>query len=195
MVIASLSALALNVHFGALLTSYILLVLSYSLGLKHHLVVDVLVIAAGFVLRLVAGAVVTGSPLCPATVLLVLFGALLAATTKRSAEKQRYSGTDVPSLTVRRYPFWLLDALARGALVCLLMTYLTWVLLTPKAGWLSPVLWISCASFLFCLLRYRLLTYRGYGEFSEDLLSDPLMFICGFIWILTLMAGVHAPSI
>ena len=59
---------------------YVLLLLLYSLVLKHVVIIDVLIIAAGFVLRAVAGAVAVavpiGSWLLVCTTLLALFLAL-----------------------------------------------------------------------------------------------------------------------
>lgn len=55
LVVALALAVVLNWAFGVILLSYILLNLAYSLKLKHVVIVDVLVIAAGFVLRVGAG--------------------------------------------------------------------------------------------------------------------------------------------
>ncbi len=48
---------ALNIAFGALMLLYLLLQLAYSFKLKHVAIIDVLTIAAGFVIRVAAGVV------------------------------------------------------------------------------------------------------------------------------------------
>ena len=68
----------LDVSFGVIVTSYLLLQIAYSLMLKNVVIVDVLTIAAGFVLRVAAGVVLVNaerfSPwLYVSTVLLALF--------------------------------------------------------------------------------------------------------------------------
>lgn len=64
-------------NFGLVVLSYFLLNLFYSLYLKHVVILDVMSVAAGFVLRAVAGALVIGvtisSWLVVCTILLALF--------------------------------------------------------------------------------------------------------------------------
>jgi 4-hydroxybenzoate polyprenyltransferase len=70
-------AFFLSPMFAAVLLMYILLMSAYSRWLKHLVIVDVFVIAAGFVLRAVGGAVVVEIPISPwlyvCTILLALF--------------------------------------------------------------------------------------------------------------------------
>ena len=47
----------LNIGFGLLMTLYLLMQLAYSFKLKHMAIIDVLTIAAGFVIRVAAGVV------------------------------------------------------------------------------------------------------------------------------------------
>ena len=72
--------LTVNLNFFIISASYILLIIIYSLILKHLVIVDVLVISAGFVIRAVAGAlaieVTVSSWLIVCTFLLALFLAL-----------------------------------------------------------------------------------------------------------------------
>jgi 4-hydroxybenzoate polyprenyltransferase len=70
-------AFLLSPMFAGVLLAYVLLMGMYSRWLKHLVIVDVLVIAAGFVLRAVGGAVVVDIPISPwlyvCTILLALF--------------------------------------------------------------------------------------------------------------------------
>jgi len=51
------AAFALNVQFGVISLAYLLLMIAYSFYLKNHVIVDVMTIAAGFVLRVAGGVV------------------------------------------------------------------------------------------------------------------------------------------
>lgn len=68
---------ALTPGFAAVLAGYMLLNIAYSLYLKHHVIVDVFAISAGFVLRAAGGAVVLSVPISPwlyvCTIVLSLF--------------------------------------------------------------------------------------------------------------------------
>jgi 4-hydroxybenzoate polyprenyltransferase len=70
-------AFLLSPRFAGVLAIYVLLMFAYSRWLKHLVLLDVFVIAAGFVLRAVGGAVVIDIPISPwlyvCTVLLALF--------------------------------------------------------------------------------------------------------------------------
>jgi 4-hydroxybenzoate polyprenyltransferase len=77
--------LAFLLHGGlfAIICGYVLLNIFYSLGLKHLSLVDVFIIALGFVLRIYAGAAVTGIPLSMWIVLMTFLLALFLALAKR----------------------------------------------------------------------------------------------------------------
>lgn len=79
-------AFLINAGFGSVLTVYLLMNVGYSLRLKHVVIVDVMIIAVGFVLRAVAGAVAIGVPPSPWLVLCTLTLALLVGFGKRRNE-------------------------------------------------------------------------------------------------------------
>ena len=79
-------AASLGTGFLVAAMLYPVLTLSYSLWLKHLVVIDVMAIAAGFVLRAGAGAVVIGVPISPWLYACTLFGALFIAFAKRRHE-------------------------------------------------------------------------------------------------------------
>ena len=72
--------------FGAVVLGYVILMLLYSLALKHIVIIDVFTIAAGFVLRAVAGAVVINVPISPWLYICTVLGALFIGFSKRRHE-------------------------------------------------------------------------------------------------------------
>ena len=74
---ASVAAFLLSVPFGAVALAYAVLLTAYSAGLKHVVIVDGLIIAAGFVLRALGGVLVLDIELSHwlllCTILLALF--------------------------------------------------------------------------------------------------------------------------
>ena len=65
---------------------YIVITLSYTLGLKHEPVIDLAAVASGFVLRAIAGGVVTDVPISQWFLIVTSFGSLFVVAGKRGAE-------------------------------------------------------------------------------------------------------------
>ncbi len=76
----------LGKSFGLIALSYLLLFVAYTLYLKHLVIIDVLVIAIGFVLRAVAGASVIKVEISPWLLICTILLALFLALSKRRHE-------------------------------------------------------------------------------------------------------------
>ncbi|GAB4529370.1 MAG: decaprenyl-phosphate phosphoribosyltransferase [Anaerolineae bacterium] len=77
----------LDIAFGLILTGYLALQVLYSFGLKNVVIIDVMVIAAGFVLRVAAGVpLVQAERFSPWLYLFTTLGALFLALGKRRQE-------------------------------------------------------------------------------------------------------------
>ncbi len=79
-------AIGLNFLFFVALATYLFLQVLYSLGLKNIPVIDILIIAAGFIIRIYAGAFVIDAHLSVWFLLCVISVALFLASGKRRAE-------------------------------------------------------------------------------------------------------------
>ena len=72
--------------FGLSVLIYLLMNLGYSFGLKRVMLVDIFVIAAGFMIRVLAGAFAIAVSISPWLVLCTLFISIFLASSKRRAE-------------------------------------------------------------------------------------------------------------
>jgi 4-hydroxybenzoate polyprenyltransferase len=72
--------------FGSVLCIYFLMNVGYSLHLKNVVILDVMIIAAGFVLRAIGGGFIIGVPLTPWFIICTLLLALFLAVSKRRNE-------------------------------------------------------------------------------------------------------------
>jgi 4-hydroxybenzoate polyprenyltransferase len=83
---AMIGAFILNLPFGLVTLSYVALNLAYSTWLKHVVILDVFSIATGFVLRVVAGALVVGVVMSHWLVICTTLLALFLGFGKRRSE-------------------------------------------------------------------------------------------------------------
>src|SRR5205823_9987933 len=75
-----------NILFALTLASYLVLMVLYSIRLKHVVLLDVFIIASGFVLRILAGAVVIPVAISPWLYLVTILLSLFLALSKRRHE-------------------------------------------------------------------------------------------------------------
>ncbi|RMB61959.1 decaprenyl-phosphate phosphoribosyltransferase [Tessaracoccus antarcticus] len=188
-------ALAVAVPQGwplvAVLGTYLVTTTAYSRWLKHQPIVDILVVAAGFVLRAVAGAVATGTVLSSWFLLVALFGSLFIVTAKRSAEHERFLSTGVARSTVQGYPTAWLQQVLTLALAGTVLSYATWALQYIGSDVSMPLLAVSVVPFLAVMLRYSLLVSLGAGEAPENLLGDRFLLVAGVLWAAAVGSAIY----
>ncbi len=100
-----------DINFNLVLSGYILLNISYSLLLKRIVIIDVLSIAMGFMLRVIAGALIISVPLSSWLILTTLFLSLFLAVTKRRSEFVIYENDNGTRRVLKDYNLKLIDQL------------------------------------------------------------------------------------
>ncbi len=80
------AAFALDWQMGLVVLGYTVLMIAYSYVLKHVVLIDLMVIAAGFVLRAMAGALAIDVPISAWLYVVTALGALFLGINKRRAE-------------------------------------------------------------------------------------------------------------
>jgi len=170
-------AFTLQRDFGLLVTGYALLQVAYTFLLKRIALVDVFVIAIGFVLRALGGALILQVPISPWLLLCTLMLALFLALCKRRHEKvvgEENATESRPSL--QNYDTRLLDQLisivSAATIVCYAL-YTLWPDTVEKFG--TAGLGFTIPFVMFGIFRYIDLVYRhdGGGKPERVLLTDP----------------------
>jgi decaprenyl-phosphate phosphoribosyltransferase len=171
-----LAASVVNVWLVAVLIVYIVLNLLYSTWLKRMPVIDIFCVAAGFVLRVYAGAVVIDVPLSSWMLVTTLAIALYLAAIKRRDELEVQG--DAARAVLGQYTVPLLDRFALMASVCAMVFYCMFVVTT------RPVLAFTIPFVLFGIFRYWFLVDRkGRGESPTDALwSDLPLAVTVVLW-------------
>ncbi len=190
-VLALVAALPLGWPLLAVLATYLAITTSYSRWLKHLPILDILVVASGFVLRALAGAVVTGTVLSSWFLLVALFGSLFIVTAKRYAEHEHYLVTGIARATVQGYPTAWLQQVLTLTLAGTVLTYATWALQYVGTDVSMPLLAISVVPFLAIMLRYALLVSLGAGEAPEHMLGDRFLLIAGLLWAAAVGGAIY----
>jgi 4-hydroxybenzoate polyprenyltransferase len=173
-------------HLGpacaAVLGLYLAMNLVYSLWLKHAVLVDVMVIALGFVLRVLAGVYALHAQPTVWIVLCMFFLALFLAVAKRRGELAVLHTPAVshrPVLAAYTLPF--LDALMA---VTATMTLACYVLYTVETPGHNASLIVTVPPVAYGIARYLLLVMGRGAEAAEELLTrDKGLIAAVLIWV------------
>jgi 4-hydroxybenzoate polyprenyltransferase len=177
-------AASLGTPFLLVASLYMLLTLTYSIWLKHLVLIDVFGISAGFVLRAVGGAVVIGVPVSPwlyvCTVLVSLF---LGFGKRRNELELMESNAAGHRKNLEQYSVDLLDQLI---LIVASVTIMAYSLYTFSAENLprDHSMMLTIPLVLYGVFRYLyLIRVRRQGGAPEDLfLTDPGLLGTAIAW-------------
>jgi decaprenyl-phosphate phosphoribosyltransferase len=196
--LAASIALALTVNNNLALTTggYIVLTTAYSSVLKHVAVVDLVAVAAGFVLRAVAGAAATDVPISDWFFIVTSFGALFMISGKRAAEAKEMGdgASEFRSVLAAYSPSYTayLRSVTSGAV---LVAYCLWAFEkaeTVGASVSVPWYQLSILPFVMAVLRYALVLDQGRGSAPEEIiLGDRPLQIIGLAWAVVFAIGVY----
>jgi 4-hydroxybenzoate polyprenyltransferase len=177
--------------FVATISGYFLLNVFYSAWLKHQVLWDVFIVAAGFVLRALAGAFAVLVPISPWFYLATTFLALFLALGKRRAEMAQL-GEDAGRhrAILRDYTMQLLDQLLAVVVTCTLITYSLYTFQGENA---SHALMITIPFVLFGVFRYMYLIYVKHegGQPDEVLLHDRQILSAVVLCVLTVLVLLY----
>jgi len=187
------AATAITPGLGAVACGYLALTMSYSLWLRRVVVLDIFAIAAGFVLRAIAGGVATDIYLSRWFVIVTASCAVYLVAGKRYAELRDDEDPAHPAgpvrATLRRYSLRQLRLTLLAAATVAVGAYTGWAFTRP-----SHVLWygLSIAPLVLWLGRYASLIGAGAGQAPEELiLRDRTLLALSVAWACLFLGGVY----
>lgn len=174
---------------------YVAVQFAYSFYLKHQPIYDLSAVAAGFVLRAIAGGVAARVPVSGWFLIVVTFGSLLMVTGKRLAEHAELGDTrGAHRATLDAYSTtFLRTALAISASAAIL-GYCLWAFSLQTARLHHDTIWfqLSIVPIILGMLRYTFLVESGKGAKPEELvLEDRSLQVLGLIWAVLFALGVY----
>ena len=176
----------------AAVSVYLCLQFLYSFRLKHVPFLEMLLVASGFLLRVLGGAAATHvKPLSIWFLLVCTLGALGVAVAKRYTELTSLGPDAVRHRPVMRWyrPAWLRRAqwLVTAAMI---VAYLLWAA-GQDDPWIRTWHLVSAIPLAGALIRFERLTGRADGRPVEDLIArDPVMITFELAWLVTFAAGL-----
>ncbi|MEJ2441563.1 MAG: decaprenyl-phosphate phosphoribosyltransferase [Patescibacteria group bacterium] len=192
-------ASGLNFLFFFLVLVYLVLQIAYSLILKNMAIIDILIIAAGFIIRIYAGAFVINAHLSVWFLLCVISVALFLASGKRRAELNLIKETSL--LTRKSLVKYRRELLNSYVTMFGSAAWMSWALFSffesPRATvpvWLflaelsrtttvNKLLMVTIPIVIFGIMRYEALIFEGRSEAPEKLfLTDKSLITSIFLY-------------
>lgn len=164
---------------------------AYSFGLKHVVILDVFLLAAGFTLRALAGGVAIDVPISPWLYMVTSLGALFLALNKRKHELLLL-GEDASShrKVLDEYSPALIEEMLAVITASTLMSYALYTFTAtnlPKALQDNHLMMLTIPFVLYGIFRYLYLVYqKNEGSSPEEvLLRDRPLLLCVVLWAVT----------
>ncbi|WP_436493156.1 decaprenyl-phosphate phosphoribosyltransferase [Actinokineospora sp. HUAS TT18] len=176
------------------LSVYAAVQLGYCLGLKHQPVIDLCIVASGFLLRAIAGGVAAAIPLSQWFLLVTAFGSLFMVSGKRYAEITLFEQTGAKiRASLSKYSSSYLRFVWATSAAIMITTYCLWAFeIRERSPHNSVWAVISIVPFVVAVLRYGVdIDQGGAGEPEDIALKDRALQILGAAWIACLGLSVY----
>jgi 4-hydroxybenzoate polyprenyltransferase len=185
----------LSTAFLATAVAYVLLLTLYSVWLKHIVIVDVLVVAIGFVLRAVAGALAIDVEISGWLLICTILIALFLALGKRRHEYLALEGEAARHRPIlAEYSPALLDQMIAVVTASTVTAYALYTM-SPETvmKFHTHLLPATLPFVLYGIFRYLYLLYRRQlgGNPSELFLNDRALLVNTALWIVTVLVIIY----
>ena len=188
---------SLGVPFGVVAVAYGVLLSLYSVWLKHLVILDVLVVAMGFVLRAVAGAVAVGADISGWLLICTVLIALFLALGKRRHEYLTLKGSAAAHRPIlAEYSEGFIDQMIAVVTASAVTAYALYTM-SPEtvAKFHTRLLPLTLPFVLYGIFRYLYLLYRRElgGNPSDLVLSDRSLLVNTALWMAAVLVLIYGP--
>lgn len=197
-VIGFVIAWTCGAKFLLVLAAYLIINIGYSLGLKNISILDIMILAAGFVLRIKAGGVITQVGISQWLMIMIFLLSLFLALAKRRDDIliKELSGNDVRH-AVSGYNLDFLNTSLTLVSAIMVMAYIMYTLSPEVIRHMGTYRLYYTGVFVFAgLLRYLQLIYINKDTRSpiRILYKDRFIQICIVLWILSFYLLIYFPN-
>lgn len=187
MVAGNAAAFALDWRVGLVVLAYCVMMLAYTYSLKHIVIIDLFVIAAGFLMRAMAGAFAIDVPISPWLYVVTALGALFLGINKRRAELELLeAGAKSHRAILDDYTIPMLDQMGSIVTAALLISYGLYTF-TAEGLPENHSMMLTIPFVLYGIFRYMYLVNvkKEGGAPEEVLLKDVPVMLTAVGWVLT----------
>lgn len=184
-----------NAAVCVITVTYLLLNVLYSCALKHMAIIDVMVIALGFVLRVFAGGEACGIPVSPWLTIMVFMLTLFIAFGKRRDDLLRMKEErHVTRKSVACYTLGFVDQAMTLLASALIVAYIIYSLQPEvESRFNSHYVYLTTIFVIAGVLRYMQIAIvkKNSGQPTEMVYNDPFLLTCIILWIATFIFIIY----
>jgi decaprenyl-phosphate phosphoribosyltransferase len=179
--------------FAAIVGSYFVMNLAYTFKLKHVPIVDISIIATGFVLRVLAGGYMTGISISQWAILLTFVLALVLAIGKRRGELINAQVSGKTRRALDGYNVQFADIALSISVTLAIMCYLMFTLSPEVQAKFHSRVFYTVLFVLFAFLRYlqQTLVYNRTESPTKILYRDRYIQVTLILWVAAFLIQIY----
>lgn len=179
--------------FGVIIMTYFILNIFYTFKLKHVAIVDICIIALGFVLRVLAGGYVTGIIVTNWAILLTFVLALVLAIGKRRGELINAQVSGKTRKALDGYNVQFADIALSISCTLAIICYLMFTLSPEVQARFHPRVFYTVIFVVFAFLRYlqQTLVYNKTESPTKIVYKDRYIQITIVLWVIVFLLQIY----
>lgn len=179
--------------FGAIIAFYVVMNLAYTFRLKHVPIIDIFIIAIGFVLRVLAGGYITGISISQWAILLTFVLALVLAIGKRRGELINAQVSGKTRKALDGYNVQFADIALSISITLAIVCYLMFTLSPEVQARFHQRVFYTVVFVVFALLRYlqQTLVYNRTESPTKIVYRDRYIQVTLLLWVATFLIQIY----
>lgn len=179
--------------FATIIAFYVVMNLAYTFRLKHVPIIDIFIIAIGFVLRVLAGGYITGISISQWAILLTFVLALVLAIGKRRGELINAQVSGKTRKALDGYNVQFADIALSISITLAIVCYLMFTLSPEVQARFHERVFYTVVFVVFALLRYlqQTLVYNRTESPTKIVYRDRYIQVTLLLWVATFLIQIY----
>jgi len=179
-----------NIYAWLVLALYVVINIGYSLGLKNIPLLDIFIIASGFLLRVMFGSFITDIEISKWLLIMIIVLSLYLSLYKRKSELERESNTRA---VLKSYTESFLDRNLVVCMVLILVFYSLWCIDTTTISRLGDsIIWTIPLTLLICM-KFQLNESSGNQDPINIVIKDKVLLSLSALYGLIILLIIYGP--